>query len=266
MLVPPTANFQTQHGCGPRTSSGQAVRLRREATRNTTPSTDSTHVCECPDWVNGMWGSCIATECAALGVAPYTTMSKRPRSSDGAVAHLVPFSHTPFYLQQLQHKNLLRKRATGSTACSSGLDQKNKGGLNKQQQQRRPVCSAPAIATLGRHEMREEAAIQFPRCKTYRALAAKSGLSRLRLGRFVQLVPVACQACGLAASPLRDQVHGRGHALPRCYGPRPAGQPLFLWGNSSLETPQTREQVSGQVGERSLGGESGERRQSCGID
>ena len=31
-------------------------------------------------------------------------------------------------------------------------------------------------------------------------------------------------------------------------------------------TPQTREQVPGQVGERSLGGETGEGRQSCGID
>ena len=176
MLVPPTANFQTQHGCGPRTSSGQAVRLRREATRNTTPSTDSTHVCECPDWVNGMWGSCIATECAALGVAPYTTMSKRPRSSDGAVAHLVLFSHTPFYLQQLQHKNLLRKRATGSTACSSGLDQKNKGGLKKQQQQRRPVCSALAIATLGRHEVQSTGKRQP---SSFHA-AKHTGLSQLR--------------------------------------------------------------------------------------
>ena len=42
------------------------------------------------------------------------------------------------------------------------------------------------------------------------ALPAKSGLSRLRLGRFVQLVSVACATRGLAASPLRDQVHGRG--------------------------------------------------------
>ena len=70
------------------------------------------------------------------------------------------------------------------------------------------------------------------------ALAAESGLSRLRLGRFVQLVSVACPARGLAASLLRDQVHGRGHALPRCHGQRLSGRTLFVWGGSSRETPR----------------------------
>ena len=70
------------------------------------------------------------------------------------------------------------------------------------------------------------------------ALAAKRGLSRLRLGRFVQLVPVACQARRLAASPLRDQVHGRGHALSHCYGQRLPGQPLLFWGTVLAKLPR----------------------------
>ena len=37
---------------------------------------------------------------------------------------------------------------------------------------------------------------------------------------YVQLVSVAC-ARGLAASPLRDQVHGRGHQAPSGFGCQP---------------------------------------------
>ena len=73
------------------------------------------------------------------------------------------------------------------------------------------------------------------------ALAAK-----LRLGRFVQLVPVACPARGLAASPLRDQVHGRGHALPRCHGQRLYQGALCSFGETvlaKLPRPGNKSQV-----------------------